>query len=112
MDFPQSKILTTSILYDLRSTVTSAAAMGEDDAFAEFIARLTMKRAQAFPAERHLILQYNRTKRLGAKYLKQLNSCTCSWRRGLSNREVSASGSSDGRAFTKVCTCLERPSLW
>jgi hypothetical protein len=39
------KILTTSILYDLRSTVTSAAAMGEDDAFAEFIPRLTMKRA-------------------------------------------------------------------
>jgi hypothetical protein len=29
------KILTTSILYDLR-TVTSAAAMGEDDAFTEF----------------------------------------------------------------------------
>ncbi len=34
MDFSQSKILTASILYDLRSTVTSAAAMGEDDAFA------------------------------------------------------------------------------
>ncbi len=40
MDFSPSKILTTSILY-----VTSAAAMGEDDAFAEFIPRLTMKRA-------------------------------------------------------------------
>jgi hypothetical protein len=50
--------------------VTFTLVMGEDDASVEFIPRLTMKRAKAFLVERHFILQYNPTKRLGTKYFK------------------------------------------
>jgi hypothetical protein len=50
--------------------VTFTLVMGEDDAFVEFIPRLTMKGAKAFLVERHFILQYSPTEKLGIKYFK------------------------------------------
>jgi len=58
--------------------VTFTLVIRKDDAFVEFIPRLVMKGIKAFHVERHFIFQYNPTKRLGAKYLKKLNSSTCS----------------------------------